>query len=116
VIHPLATYISAWIGDKFAGAFLAVRQSQHDIELHALLLRESVRHSRQFSIHAVDWCFAQGVNRVTALIVEGLEKTVNMCRKLGFSHEGLRRDSVMGNGRMVGVHMMGVTRAEWSEK
>jgi hypothetical protein len=113
VFHPLASYFSAWVGDKFAGAYLAVRQSIHEIELHSLLLKWVVRHSRDLAKIMVGACFASGANRVTALIYEGLEKTVNLCKRIGFVYEGFKRESVMIGGEYRGVHVLGVTRKDW---
>jgi len=116
VEHPAVTYLSAWVDGVFAGSYLAIRFTAHEMELHSYLLRKAVKASRELSSMAVDWCFSQGVNRVTAMIYEGLEKTVNLCRRLGFVYEGFKRECVPSNGRFIGVHVMGLTRADWGLK
>lgn len=114
VIHPLATYLSAWIDDKFAGAFLVIKQSIYEFELHALLKRDAIRHSRSLGIECINWSFShKDVLRVTAYVIEGLEMAKNYCLKIGFKHEGTRRHACRVNGTPSDVYVMGITREEW---
>jgi hypothetical protein len=114
VSHPLATYLSAWFGDVFCGAFLAIRFSALEIEMHALLLRSALRNSRELGQAAVDWAFAQsGVERVTGYIIEGLTTALNYALKIGFRVEGFRRNICRKNGALLGVHVVGIIRSEW---
>lgn len=117
VIHPLATYLTATVNGTFAGAFLAIRTTALNIDLHALLLRDSVQHSRHLGMACLQWAFDNHpIERVTALVIEGLEAAKNYCLKLGFEYEGFQRDAVMQGGILKGVHMLGMTRADWSSK
>jgi len=113
VLHPLATYVSAWVDDEFVGAFLSIRYSAHEIESHALLKKEAIKHSRQLGQMFLDWAFMQGVLRVTAHVYEYLEAAKNYCIKLGFQIEGFRRSAELKNGKPIGVYMLGITRQEW---
>lgn len=116
IIHPLVTYLTATVGDMFAGAFMAIRTNSLDMDLHALLKREHVKYSRDLGLAFLAWAFSQGVERVSAPIIEGLESVRNYCLKLGFKYEGFKRDAVMQNGQLKGVHMLGMTRRDWSKK
>jgi hypothetical protein len=114
--HPLVTYLSAWIGGNFAGAFVAVRFSPVEIELHALLMRSSLKHSRSLGNACLQWAFAQPIQRVTAYVIEGLEAAKNYCLKLGFKEEGRRRAACMQGGIAKDIYVLGMTRLDWSSK
>lgn len=115
VIHPAATYLSAWIGDQFAGAFLAIRYSPVEIELHSLLLRSAVTRSRDLGAACIDWAFSHPILRVTAYVIDGLESARNFCLKLGFREEGRRRMACVQGGNPKDIHILGITRGEWSK-
>lgn len=115
VIHPLATYLSAFVGDKFVGAFLAIRFSHIEIECHALLHKSAVHQSRALAKEFLDWAFAQPILRVTAYVIEGLESAKNFCLKVGMRLEGFRRSACLKNGKACGVYVLGITREEWSK-
>lgn len=114
--HPAVTYLSAWIGSAFAGAFIAIRFSPIEIELHALLKRASIKNSRTLGAACLEWAFAQPIQRVTAYIIEGLEAAKNYCIKLGFKEEGCRRCACVQNGIVKNVYVLGMTRQEWESK
>jgi hypothetical protein len=113
VKHPLATYVSAWVNNRFVGAFLSIRYSAHEIESHALLMKEALPHSRQLGQMFLTWAFQQGVMRVTAHVYEYLQSAKNYCLKLGFQVEGFRRCAEVKKGKAVGVYLLGITRQEW---
>jgi len=111
--HPNATYLSAWVGDSFAGAFLVIKQSAVELELHALLKKSALKQSRDLGMSCLAWAFAQPILRVTAYIIEGLEAVKNYCLKLGFKLEGCRRNACVQNGVIKDVYVLGMTRQEW---
>jgi len=111
--HPNATYLSAWVGDSFAGAFLVIKQSAVELELHALLKKSALKQSRDLGLACLAWAFAQPILRVTAYIIEGLEAVKNYCLKLGFKLEGCRRNACVQNGVVKDVYVLGMTRQEW---
>ena len=114
--HPAVIYLSAWIDSTFAGAFMAVRFSPIEIELHALLKRSTLKHSRALGMACLEWAFAQPIQRVTAYIIEGLESAKNYCLKLGFKEEGRRRVACMQGNIAKDVYVLGLTRLDWSSK
>jgi len=114
--HPAVTYLSAWVGNTFAGAFMAIRFSPIEIELHALLKRSVLKHSRALGMACLEWAFAQPIQRVTAYIIEGLESAKNYCIKLGFKEEGRRRVACVQNGMLKDIYVLGMTRMDWSSK
>lgn len=115
VHHPIATYLSAFLDGRFLGAFLAIRYSHCEMELHSLMHRDAVRQSRDACRLAIQWCFDRGVERITAYVIDGLDKAANFCRRLGFVDEGRRRNACMKNGHLTDVLILGLTRQDWSK-
>lgn len=115
VRHPSVTYLSAWVDGKFAGAFMAIRFSAIELELHSYLKQSSIRWSRELGRIFLGWAFAQPILRVTAYVIEGLESAKNYCLKLGFKEEGRRRDACLKDGQPRDVHILGMTRQDWSK-
>ena len=116
VHHPLATYLTATVNGVFAGAFLAIRASTMEIDVHALIKKDFAKQSRALGHAFICWAFnCAGVERVSANICEGLESVRNYCMKLGFVQEGFKRNAIMKNGEMRGIYMMGMTKQDWSK-
>ena len=113
VLHPLATYLSAFVNGRFVGAFLSIRYTQHEIEWHSLLMKSALKQSRQLGDLFLTWAFQQGVMRVTAHIYEYLNTAKNYGLKLGMKQEGFRRCAAVKDGRAVGVYTLGILRQEW---
>lgn len=114
VFHPLAVYLSAWVGDLFVGAYLVIRFSDTEYEAHSFLRATATKHSRALGKLLLEWVFANpGVLRLTGYIREGLESARNHCLKMGFSLEGFRRDALLLNGKPCGIYVMGITKNEW---
>jgi len=114
VIHPLTLYLGAYVYGALVGAFLLIRFSRREIEIHSLLQREALPWCRKLGRLCIGAAFADpDVTRVTANIIEGLESARNYCLKLGFVAEGFRRDAVMLGGRLVGVYVLGLIRQDW---
>lgn len=117
VSHPLVAYYSAFVDGRFAGAFMAVRQTAADIEVHSLLLRHAVRYSRQLGAAFMAALFANPeVQRLTAWICADLPSVGNFCRRMGFTLEGTRRGACVRNQQSVDVLMFGLLKSEWSAK
>jgi len=114
VRHPLAEYVSAWADGVFVGAFLAIHTTRFEIEVHALLLRNAVRYSRELGLRFIAFCFDNyPILRVTAHITDNLRSVQNYCRNIGFKRDGFRRDACEIRGEKYGICTMGITRTEW---
>jgi hypothetical protein len=116
ILHSTATYLSAWVGNVFAGAFLAIRFSPVELELHALLKKSALPHSRELGQKFLEWAFSHSILRVTTHIIEGLETAKNFCLKLGFKEEGRLRHACVQGGIIKDVYCLGMLREEWSTK
>lgn len=116
VFHPLATYVSAFVAGEFVGAYLVIRYTDTEYEVHSLLMKSAIGASRELGRLILRWVFANpGVMRVTGHVREGLESNRNHCLKMGMRLEGFRRDAVRVNGEPKGIYVMGITRKEWSK-
>ncbi len=114
--HPHVKYLSAKLNGQQVGAFMIVESGFVEIDIHAMLSKQALEHSRDFGRLCLIWAFAQKhINRVTAYIIEGLDSAKNYCLKLGFKNEGMRRGACLKNGRLVGVHILGMTRRDWEQ-
>ena len=112
--NPYVQYLGAYKNDTFMGAFMAIRYSLYEYELHSLLLKRALKYSRELGMEFIEWAFTdKNVMRVTAYIIEGLEKAVNYCIKLGFKKEGIRRDACRVNDKPRSVYILGLTRSDW---
>jgi hypothetical protein len=115
IIHPNVRYLSAWIDNTFAGAFMVIEQSDVELDLHALLKKSSIKESRQLGLACIAWAFSHPIIlRVTAYIIQGLEAAKNYCLKLGFKVEGCRRCACVQGGIVKDVYVLGLTRQDWS--
>ena len=113
--HPSVTYLTATVGGRFAGAFMAIRFSSTEIEWHSLLHKSAIKHSRDLGYAFLAWAFAQPILRVTAYIIEGLESAKNYGLKLGMKFEGFRRNACIQSGQIKGVYILGMTRTDWGK-
>ena len=114
--HPHVHYLGARIDGELVGAFMIIESGFVEVDVHALLSRRALPHSRALGRLCLAQAFANpSVERVTAYVIEGLTAARNYCLKLGFQVEGLRRNACRQNGRLLGVHVLGITRNEWEK-
>lgn len=112
--HPHVHYLGARIDGELVGAFMIIESGFVEVDVHALLTRRALPHSRALGRLCLAQAFANpAIERVTAYVIEGLTAARNYCLKLGFQTEGLRRNACRQNGRLLGVHVLGITRNEW---
>jgi len=117
IINPLVTYYSAFNGDEFMGCFMHIKFTIYEVELHSLLLKKAIKNSRTFGKMIIDETFKdETVLRITANIIGDLKKSINYCKKLGFRQEGIKKHSILKNGIITNVNILGLTREEWSKK
>lgn len=116
IAHPEVRYLGAMVGRQVAGVFTLIDFSDLEVEIHVGLLPWAVKHSRELGRACLAHVFAdRDVKRATAYIIEGLDSARNYCLKLGFQPEGFRRDACSKGGRLLGVHVLGITRADWEK-
>lgn len=116
IAHPHVRYLGAYVNDELVGAFMVVESGYIEIDVHALLTRSALPHSRDLGRMCLAHVFADpAIERITAYVIEGLTAARNYCLKLGFKVEGLRRSACRQRGHLLGVHILGMTRNDWKE-
>jgi RimJ/RimL family protein N-acetyltransferase len=117
VSHPLASYVSAFVNNVFAGAFLIIRFSRREIEIHSLLYKWALSYSRKLGEMILDLVFSKkDVLRVTANILGNLKSARNYCLKLGFQLEGIKRSVCLIKGKPTDLYILGLLRQDWRKK
>lgn len=112
VFHDLVQYYSAWVNNTFAGCFMLIKFSSIEYEVHSLLFKEHLKHSRQLACIFLDTLFKEPIERVTAYIIQGLETARNFCIKIGFKQEGVRRNACKVNDGLKDIYVLGMTRRD----
>lgn len=115
VIHPLIRYFSTWIDGSFSGAFVVVEFSWVEWDLHSLLKKSAIKHSRALGRAFINHVFSINTEllRLTAYVIEGLESARNYCLRLGFKYEGTRRSAFLVNGEPKDCYILGLLKSEW---
>lgn len=112
--HPAVRYLGAWVGGSLVGAFCVIESAWIEWDLHVLLRRCALPHSRRLLRLCLDRLFSESpIERVTGYVLEGLESAKNYALRCGFVYEGFRRRAVSVGGRPVGIHVLGMTREDW---
>lgn len=116
ILHPNARYLGAYIDGQLSGAFLLIDSGFIEVDTHALLQKKALKHSRELGMLCINKVFENAeIQRVTAYVIQGLQSAYNYCIKIGFRDEGLRRDACKQNGKLLGVHVLGITRSDWEK-
>lgn len=114
ILHPAVRYLGAAAEGRLAGVFMLIEGSPIDIEIHAALLPWAVRYSRALGRACLAEVFRDPeVMRVSTQVMADLPTALNYCRKVGMSLEGFKPDACSKGGRLVGLHLLGLTRAQW---
>lgn len=112
--HPNVTYYGAFVRGELVGLYCVISTTVMEVDLHAMLARRALSYARDLAHLIFARIFENdAITRITAHIVEGLESTRNHCLKVGFKYEGFRRDACRKSGRLLGIHMLGLTRTDW---
>jgi hypothetical protein len=114
--HETVQYYSAWIDGVFAGAFMTIKQSQFEVDVHAQLFKSSARQSRALGKELLELLYCdQDLNRVTAKIIDGRRSVINYCKKMGFVYEGRLREWCYCDTVATDLHILSMIRKDWSE-
>lgn len=112
--HPDVTYYGTYVDDELVGVYCVIASGFIEVDVHAFLSRKALLHSVALGHLMAARIFAdQEINRITAQIIEGLESVCNHCKRFGFVYEGFRRGAILKGGHPVGMHVLGLTRADW---
>jgi len=68
-------------------------------------------------IFMLDHVFSDmGLEKLNCEVLETNPAVVAMHKKFGFQEEGFRRSNVVKDGARIGVHFLGITKADWLTK
>jgi len=116
VESPHARYWGAYLNDRLVGGFLALPVSSIERDVHALLWPSALPYARKLGLLFVEQMFADlRVSRLTAQVMSSIPTAVNYCQKIGFKREGYKPDACLKDGKLIGVHILGLTRSDWSK-
>lgn len=114
--HPLIKYYSAFNNDTFLGCFMFINFSHNEIEAHSMLNKKGMIYSRELGRMFLEECFsATEITRVTTYIPNDLSKAINYVKKCGFKEEGIKRDSIYRNNKLLNNVILGITRKDFYE-
>jgi UDP-4-amino-4,6-dideoxy-N-acetyl-beta-L-altrosamine N-acetyltransferase len=57
-----------------------------------------------------------GIEKLNCEVIETNPAVVKMHLKFGFLEEGFRRSNIIKNDKRIGVHFLGLTKADWGAK
>ena len=116
IAHPAVRYLGARVDGELVGAFMIVESGFVEVDVHALLSRQALPHSRELGRLCLAHAFTNpDIERVTAYVIYGLNAARNYCLKLGFQYEGMRRCACRKDGQLLDIHILGMTRNDWKE-
>lgn len=108
------TYLGCFVNEDLLGAYLMVRCSDYEFDVHSLILDRGLYFSRHFCELMLEWTFRHTqILRLSGYVVEDLLTMRNHAMKMGFELEGFRRDALMIDGKPKGLHVLGITRKDW---
>ena len=120
VEHQSVNYLAAYVDQKLVGVFMLMKRVtprvKMDCEIHIAILKEFRRYHRLLCELCLDSVFESGFQRITLTVTDYARSMVNLALKLGFKYEGCKRHAFLKNGIFWDLHMLGMIRAEWSEK
>lgn len=116
IAHPSAIYLSVHVDNVFCGAFLVIRVSAVEMDIHALLLKCASRESRNIGRAVLKYIFDTWLEilRITGYVINGNHLALNYCLRVGMTFEGTRRHAVVQNGVITDVNIMGITRQDFT--
>lgn len=115
--HPSVEYVSAFHGDNFLGALMAIQQTPYDIKVHSLLHRCGRIYCRDIMYLMMQLIFsAPSILRISVEVRADLKSVINLCLNIGFLLEGMKSDAFLLNGQRQNITMLGLTRKRWSRR
>lgn len=114
VQHPSVRYLAAMVGDRMRGFFALVRRTGDTVDIHAALQREALPHCRALGRLAISSAFADSqVQRVVALVMQGLESARNYALRCGMALQWLEPCRTSKDGIPIGAYVLCITRNQW---
>lgn len=111
---PNVFYIVGVVGLNYIGCAMIIRRDALDYEAHLAIPGEHRFHSVEFCNMACDLLFATfpKLNRISTGIVALFPQVMNITKRFGFKHEGIKREAAKRDDGYHDVHIYSILREE----
>lgn len=111
ICHPMVKYYSVFSYGEFMGAYMVIESSPIDFEAHMMLLPKIGVYQRKATRMMADILFEK-TDRITTVIIDGMETAKNHVKKIGFKLEGIKRESFQVNGVKKDGYIYGLLKTD----
>lgn len=111
---PGVFYIVGVVGLNYIGCALCIVRDRLDVEAHIAIPSEHRFHSVEFCNMACDLLFETlpELNRISTGIVDCFPQVMNITKRFGFTHEGVKRGAAKRDDGYRDVHIYSLLRSE----
>lgn len=111
---PKVFYLVGVVGNKYIGCAMCIMRDALDIEAHLAIPGEHRFHSVEFCNLACDLLFNTftNLNRISTGIVACFPQVMNITKRFGFKHEGVKRGAAKREDGYHDVHIYSILRSE----
>lgn len=114
VDDPKVFYLVGIVGETIIGCAMCIYRDTLDIECHIAIKGEHRFHSVEFCSTACDMLFESfpALNRISTGIVSFFPQVMNITKRFGFVHEGVKRGACKRGDEFHDVHIYSLLRSE----
>lgn len=111
---PRIFYLVGIVGEKYIGCAMCIWRDTLDIECHIAILGEHKFHVVEFCSTACDLLFEAfpDLNRISTGVVSCFPQVMNITKRFGFIHEGVKRGAAKREDGYHDVHIYSLLRSE----
>lgn len=91
---------------------MVVYISKMELEAHMLLLPKAIKYSRELTTLMAKILFKK-VDRISTVIIDGMNTAKNHVEKVGFMLEGIKRECFMVGGIKKDAYIYGLLKSEF---
>ncbi|MCE2686876.1 MAG: hypothetical protein LW839_08580 [Cryomorphaceae bacterium] len=115
--HPIkgdfVKYHSCYVDGIFVGCFLEIIRSPIESEVHSLLFKSAIKHSRELAKIFIKNLFdSKPIFRISTQVMQIHGSVINFCLKIGFIFEGVKQCADMKDGILQSMVMFRILRGE----
>lgn len=115
LLNPANVFIDIGDGLGLAAGF-GVRPGL-DVVLHVVMFDRRLRGREDTFKDIMAYFFkALKLNRMTSIIADDCRTAINLALRIGFKEEGLMRQAMLRDGKLLDMHVLGILREEFDEQ
>ena len=117
--HDLCVWLLCLEEEDVIGVILLHHDNTTTLKLHPYLRLAHRQKGREMINESYKWILAntpESINKLIVSIPENQRKVINFSKKVGFTKEGINRDSYRKDGKIWSQQNMGITRSEIQER